>query len=171
VLGLQESVVVGHGRRLRAGQRATPRSSTCIPRRASATRWASIFTAYKNRTPLVITAASRRARSCRTIRSCIRAGDGASEAYVKWSCEPARAEDVPHAIARAYYLAMQPPRGPVLSRFPPTTGRAVRHVASAMVSTELRAEPARARRDRQALDRPRARVRRRCRRRSRRCVG
>ena len=35
--------------------------------------------------------------------------------YVKWSIEPARAQDVPLAIARAYYIAMMPPRGPVLA--------------------------------------------------------
>jgi benzoylformate decarboxylase len=38
--------------------------------------------------------------------------------YVKWSCEPARAEDVPAAIARAYYVAMQPPRGPTFVSVP-----------------------------------------------------
>src|ERR1700733_3654191 len=38
--------------------------------------------------------------------------------YVKWSCEPLRAEDVPAAIARGYYLAMQPPRGPVFVSVP-----------------------------------------------------
>ncbi|HEV7431650.1 MAG TPA: benzoylformate decarboxylase, partial [Steroidobacteraceae bacterium] len=38
--------------------------------------------------------------------------------YVKWSCEPARAEDVPAAIARAYYAAMQPPRGPTFVSIP-----------------------------------------------------
>src|SRR6516164_6623903 len=38
--------------------------------------------------------------------------------YVKWSCEPARAEDVPAAIARAYYTAMQPPRGPTFVSIP-----------------------------------------------------
>jgi benzoylformate decarboxylase len=38
--------------------------------------------------------------------------------YVKWSCEPLRAEDVPAAIARGYYLAMQPPRGPVFISIP-----------------------------------------------------
>lgn len=37
---------------------------------------------------------------------------------MKWSVEPARGEDVPHAIARAYYLAMMPPRGPVLVSVP-----------------------------------------------------
>src|SRR5258708_20341198 len=38
--------------------------------------------------------------------------------YVKWSCEPARAADVPAAIARAYYVAMQPPRGPTFVSIP-----------------------------------------------------
>ena len=44
------------GRRVRAGEPATPRSSTCTPRSASATRMGSIFTAMRNQTPLVITA-------------------------------------------------------------------------------------------------------------------
>ena len=38
--------------------------------------------------------------------------------YVKWACEPARAEDVPLALARAYHLAMQPPCGPVFVSIP-----------------------------------------------------
>jgi len=38
--------------------------------------------------------------------------------YVKWAHEPARAEDVPAAIARAYYLATQPPKGPVFLSIP-----------------------------------------------------
>jgi len=38
--------------------------------------------------------------------------------YVKWACEPLRAEDVPGAIARGYHLAMQPPRGPVFISIP-----------------------------------------------------
>jgi benzoylformate decarboxylase len=38
--------------------------------------------------------------------------------YVKWACEPLRAEDVPAAIARGYHLAMQPPRGPVFISIP-----------------------------------------------------
>ena len=37
---------------------------------------------------------------------------------MKWSIEPARAQDVPLAIARAYYIAMMPPRGPVLVSVP-----------------------------------------------------
>src|SRR5262249_30825516 len=38
--------------------------------------------------------------------------------YVKYSVEPARAEDVPAAIARAYYTAMQPPCGPTFVSVP-----------------------------------------------------
>jgi len=38
--------------------------------------------------------------------------------YVKWACEPLRAEDVPAAIARGYHLAMQPPKGPVFISIP-----------------------------------------------------
>jgi benzoylformate decarboxylase len=37
---------------------------------------------------------------------------------VKWSIEPARAEDVPAAIARAYYIAMQRPYGPTFVSIP-----------------------------------------------------
>jgi benzoylformate decarboxylase len=40
------------------------------------------------------------------------------KAYVKWAYEPLRSEDVPAAIARGYYLAMQPPRGPVFISVP-----------------------------------------------------
>ena len=38
--------------------------------------------------------------------------------YVKWAHEPLRAEDVPAAIARGYYLATQPPMGPVFISIP-----------------------------------------------------
>ncbi len=38
--------------------------------------------------------------------------------YVKWAYEPLRAQDVPSAIARGYYLAMQPPMGPVFVSIP-----------------------------------------------------
>lgn len=44
--------------------------------------------------------------------------DPAFRALPEWSCEPARAEDVPAAIARAYYTAMQPPRGPTFVSIP-----------------------------------------------------
>jgi len=38
--------------------------------------------------------------------------------WVKWSYEPARAEDVPEAFMRAYAIALQPPAGPVYLSIP-----------------------------------------------------
>ena len=38
--------------------------------------------------------------------------------WVKWSYEPARAEDVPEAFMRAYAMALQPPTGPVYLSVP-----------------------------------------------------
>jgi benzoylformate decarboxylase len=38
--------------------------------------------------------------------------------WVKWSYEPARAEDVPEAFMRAYAEALQPPAGPVYLSIP-----------------------------------------------------
>ncbi|MFD0503884.1 thiamine pyrophosphate-binding protein [Streptomyces chiangmaiensis] len=38
--------------------------------------------------------------------------------WVKWSYEPARAEDVPEAFLRAYAVALQPPAGPVYLSVP-----------------------------------------------------
>ena len=37
---------------------------------------------------------------------------------MKWAIEPARAQDVPAAIARAYHVATQPPYGPVFVSVP-----------------------------------------------------
>jgi benzoylformate decarboxylase len=79
----------------------------------------AVFTAYKNQTPLVITA-GQQARSILPFEPFLFA-ERAPEfprPYVKWSCEPARAEDVPAAFARAYYTAMQPPRGPTFVSIP-----------------------------------------------------
>jgi benzoylformate decarboxylase len=79
----------------------------------------SIFTAYRNRTPLVITA-GQQSRDLLPLRPFLGA-TSASEfprPYVKWSCEPARAADVPLAIAQAHYLAMQKPCGPTFVSIP-----------------------------------------------------
>jgi benzoylformate decarboxylase len=79
----------------------------------------NVFTAYKNQTPLVITA-GQQARSL-LLQDAYLAADRPSEfprPYVKWSCEPARAQDVPAAIARAYHIATQPPYGPTFVSIP-----------------------------------------------------
>src|ERR1700746_3909739 len=79
----------------------------------------SVFTAYKNQTPLVLTA-GQQARSILPFEPFL-FSEKAPEfprPYVKGSCERARAEAVPAAIARAYYTAMQPPRGPTFVSIP-----------------------------------------------------
>ena len=79
----------------------------------------SIFSAARNQTPLVITA-GQQTRAMLPTEPFLGATDAAEfpRPYVKWSCEPARAEDVPAAIARAYYMAMQKPCGPTFVSIP-----------------------------------------------------
>lgn len=79
----------------------------------------NIFTAYRNQTPLVIIA-GQQARAILPYEPFLYSERPTEfpQPYVKWACEPARAEDVPAAIARAYYTAMLPPRGPVLVSVP-----------------------------------------------------
>ena len=79
----------------------------------------NIFTSWRNQTPLVIIA-GQQARSILPLEPFLYA-ERASEfprPYVKYSVEPARPEDVPAAIARAYYTAMQPPCGPTFVSVP-----------------------------------------------------
>lgn len=79
----------------------------------------SVFTAFRNQTPLVITA-GQQTRAMQPTEPFLWATDATTfpKPYVKWSCEPARAQDVPAAIARAYYLAMQKPCGPTFVSIP-----------------------------------------------------
>jgi len=79
----------------------------------------SIFTAFKNQTPLVITA-GQQVRSMLPLDPYLGATRPTEfpRPYVKWACEPARAEDVPTAIEQGYSVAMQHPRGPVFISIP-----------------------------------------------------
>ena len=118
VLGLQESVVVG----MADGYAAATKNAAFVNLHSAVGvghAMGAIFTAWKNRTPLVITA-GQQARSLFPFDPFLFSASATElpKPYVKWSCEPARAEDVPLAIARAYYMAMQPPRGPVLVSIP-----------------------------------------------------
>jgi benzoylformate decarboxylase len=118
VLGLQESVVVAM-----ADGYAQARHEAALVNLHSAIgvghALGSIFTAYKNQTPLVVTA-GQQARSILPFEPFLYSEQAAQlpKPYVKWSVEPARAADVPAAIARAYYVAMQPPRGPTFVSIP-----------------------------------------------------
>src|SRR5690242_4888129 len=118
VLGLQESVVVG----MADGYAQATRNAAFVNLHSAVGvghAMGNLFTAYKNQTPLVITA-GQQARSILPFEPFLYSAQATElpKPYVKWSCEPARAEDVPAAIARAYYTAMQPPRGPTLVSVP-----------------------------------------------------
>ena len=118
VLGLQESVVVG----MADGYAQATRNAALVNLHSAAGvghALGNIFTAYKNQTPLVITA-GQQARSMLPHEPFLFAEDATvfPKPYVKWSCQPARAEDVPAAIARAYYVAMQAPQGPTFVSIP-----------------------------------------------------
>ncbi len=118
VLGLQESVVVG----MADGYAQATRNAAFVNLHSAAGvghAMGNIFTAFKNGTPLVITA-GQQARSILPFDPFLGStlAPELPKPYVKWSIEPARAEDVPLAIARAYYIAMTPPCGPVLVSIP-----------------------------------------------------
>ncbi|RZN00354.1 benzoylformate decarboxylase [Bradyrhizobium genosp. SA-3] len=103
----------------------------------------NIYTAHRNQTPLVITA-GQQARSILPLQAFLYA-ERASEfprPYVKYSVEPARPEDVPAAIARAYYTAMQPPCGPTFVSIPiDDWAHAAAPIEARKVSREIGPEP------------------------------
>ena len=118
VLGLQEASVIG----MADGYAQATHNAAFVNLHSAAGvghALGNIFTAYRNQTPLVITA-GQQARSILPLQPFLFA-ERASEfprPYVKFAVEPARAEDVPAAIARAYYTAMQPPFGPTFVSVP-----------------------------------------------------
>jgi benzoylformate decarboxylase len=142
VLGLQEAVVVG----MADGYAQATHNAAFVNLHSAVGvghAMGNIFTAYRNRTPIVITA-GQQARSILPFDPFLFSAQATElpKPYVKWSSEPARAEDVPLAIARAYYLAMQPPRGPVLVSVPADDwAKPCEPVAPRVVSTEIRPEP------------------------------
>jgi benzoylformate decarboxylase len=118
VLGLQEASLIG----MADGYAQATRNAGFVNLHSAAgvgNALGNIYTAQRNQTPLVITA-GQQARSILPLQPFLYA-ERASEfprPYVKFSVEPARAEDVPAAIARAYYVAMQPPCGPTFVSVP-----------------------------------------------------
>jgi len=118
VLGLQEASVVG----MADGYAQATRNAGFVNLHSAAglgNALGNIFTAHRNQTPLVITA-GQQARSILPLQPflCAERASEFPRPYVKFSIEPARAQDVPAAIARAYYVAMQPPCGPTFVSVP-----------------------------------------------------
>jgi benzoylformate decarboxylase len=142
VLGLQEAIVVG----MADGYAQATHNAAFVNLHSAAGvghAMGNIFTAYRNRTPLVITA-GQQARAILPYEPFLFSTQATElpKPYVKWSVEPARAVDVPLAIARAYYTSMQPPRGPVLVSIPADDWASpCERVEARVVSTAIRPEP------------------------------
>lgn len=118
LLGLSEAVVLAMAD---GYARASGRAALVNLHSAAGTGNAlgNLYTAYRNGTPLVVTA-GQQARSLLPLDPFLGATRAAEfpQPYVKWSCEPARAEDVPAALARAFHLALTPPMGPCFVSVP-----------------------------------------------------
>jgi benzoylformate decarboxylase len=118
VLGLQELVVMGMadgyaqacGRTTHVNLHTAPGVGNAV---------GGIFNAQANRSPLLITAGQQvRAQIGMEANLTNRDAVLGPQPYVKWSHEPARAADVPAAIARAIHHASLPPRGPAFVSIP-----------------------------------------------------
>ena len=118
VLGLQEASVVG----MADGYAQITGGAAFVNLHSAAGlghALGSIYTAYRDRAPLVIvTGQQSRALLPHDPFLFNESPTEFPKPYVKWACEPARAADVPAAIAKAYWIAMQPPRGPTLVSVP-----------------------------------------------------
>jgi benzoylformate decarboxylase len=118
VLGLQEATVVGLADGYaQASGRPTLVNLHTAPGVGNA--MGAIFNAQANKSPLVITA-GQQYRSLMTLQANLTNRDAVRmpQSVVKWSYEPPRAQDVPHALARAIHMASLPPRGPSFLSIP-----------------------------------------------------
>ncbi len=118
VLALQEAVAVGmadgwaqaSGRTAFVNLHTTPGVGHAM---------GSIINARDNRAPMVVTA-GQQSRQMMALSALLTNQDATTlpKPGVKWSYEPARAEDVPLAVAKALHLARLHPRGPVFLSLP-----------------------------------------------------
>lgn len=118
VMGLNEAVVMGMAD---GYARASGRPALVNLHSSAGTGHSlgNLFTAFKNNAPVVVTA-GQQARSILPYDPFLGA-ERPSEfprPFVKFSIEPARAEDVPLALARAFAVALTPPMGPVFVSIP-----------------------------------------------------
>ncbi|SEH92296.1 benzoylformate decarboxylase [Mycolicibacterium rutilum] len=103
----------------------------------------SLVAAYRANTPLIITA-GQQTREMSIVDPYLNNPDATEmpKPWVKWSYEPARAEDVPAAFMQAYAMAMQEPKGPVFLSIPlddwdkPALGPAVVRTVSNRVAPD-----------------------------------
>ena len=148
VLGLHETVAVGMADGFaQASGRTTMVNLHTAP--GVGNGMGAIFNAQANKTPLLVTA-GQQARSLITLQANLTNRDATRMPHplVKWSYEPPRAEDVPHALARGAHLASLPPRGPVFVSIPmddwgaETDAQATTHQLSRTVTGRWQPDPA-----------------------------
>jgi len=118
VMGLNEAVVMG----MADGYARSSRKPALVNLHSSAGTGHSLgnlFTAWKNNAPIVVTA-GQQARSILPHDPFLFAERPTEfpRPYVKFAVEPARAQDVPLALIRAFATALTPPMGPVFVSIP-----------------------------------------------------
>jgi len=117
VLGLHERVAVG----MALGYSLAGRKAVFVNLHSIASTGnglSAIQDAWYLHAPLLITAGQQDRRQLLAEPFLTSRAVETVRPYVKWAYEPARAEDVPGAIARGYSIAMQPPKGPVFISIP-----------------------------------------------------
>jgi benzoylformate decarboxylase len=143
ILGLQEAVAVGIADGY-AQASGIPTQVNLHTAPGLGNGMGAIFNAQANKSPLLVTAGQQH-RSLMTLQANLTNRDATRMPHplVKWSYEPPRALDVPHALARATHLAALAPRGPVFvsipmddwaTEIPETETEAVRHETMRRVS-------------------------------------
>jgi benzoylformate decarboxylase len=118
ILGLQEAVAVGMADGFaQASGRVGHVNLHTAPGVGNA--MGAIFNAQANKSPLLVTAGNQ-TRSLMTLQANLTNRDAVRMPHplVKWSYEPPRAADVPHALARAIHMASLAPRGPAFVSVP-----------------------------------------------------
>ena len=118
VLGLQEAVAVGmaDGFAQASGKPAHVNLHTAP---GVGNGMGAMFNAQANHTPLLVTA-GQQVRAQITMQANLTNRDATRvvHPFVKWSFEPPRAQDVPHALARAIHTASLAPKGPAFVSLP-----------------------------------------------------
>ncbi|MBA2545683.1 MAG: benzoylformate decarboxylase [Solirubrobacterales bacterium] len=148
VLGLQEAVVVGMADGFaQASGRATHVNLHTAPGVGNA--MGAIFNAQANKSPLLVTAGQQvRAQVTMNANLTNRDATRVVHPFVKWSYEPARAEDVPLALGHGIHVASTAPRGPAFVSLPMDDWNVgvdeaeVGHAIERSVSSRAGADPA-----------------------------
>jgi benzoylformate decarboxylase len=117
VLGLHERTAAGAGLGYAVGT-GKPAFVNLHSIASAGNGLSAIIDAYYCHAPLVITTGQQDRRQILAEPFLVSRAVDVVKPYVKWVCEPLRPEDVPAAIARGYYLAVQPPCGPVFISIP-----------------------------------------------------